>query len=54
MSCASRYRLVFDTGNRVFLNPLLLALVLEGKKESVKTPEASADLSDFLTSPSLS
>jgi hypothetical protein len=48
LPCASRYRLVFDTGNRVFLNLSLLALILEGKKESVKTPEASADLSDFL------
>jgi len=38
----------FSTQATEFLNPLLFALILEGKKKSVKTSEASADLSDFL------
>ncbi len=35
LTCAKCRHLVFDAGNRVFLNQLLLALVLEGRKEFV-------------------
>ena len=58
LPCPGRRRPVFGSSNTVFRprvgRVLLLALASEGRKESVTTPEASADRSDFFHSHSVS